>query len=90
MAKSPQKKRVTFRLAAPEARQVFVAGTFNEWDPEARALKRSKTGLWTTWMNLPRGRYEYRFVIDGEWCQDPECPDCAPNEFGSANSVIEV
>lgn len=90
MAKSLKKKRVTFRLEAPEARQVFVAGTFNEWEPEARALKRSKAGVWSTWMNLEPGRYEYLFVVDGEWRQDPECPDCEPNEFDSANSVVEV
>lgn len=89
MAKS-QKKRVTFSLAAPEARQVCVAGSFNEWDPDARALKRNKAGTWSTWMNLEPGRHEYRFVVDGEWLQDPECPDCEPNEFGGANSVVKV
>jgi len=90
MAKSPKKKRVTFSLAAPDAEQVCLAGTFNEWDPEARVLKRNKAGAWTTWMSLAPGRYEYRFIVDGEWCADPECADSEPNEFGSTNSVVEV
>lgn len=90
MAKAPKKKRATFRLAAPDAQQVHVAGTFNDWDPEARALKRNKAGTWSTWMNLEPGRYEYRFVVDGEWRQDPECAASAKNEFGSSNSVLKV
>ena len=92
MATTPKKrtttkKRLTFRLCAPEAREVYVAGTFNDWDPQARALKRSKAGVWTTWMSLPPGMYEYRFVVDGEWCEDPECAESKANEHGSHNSV---
>ncbi|MFH1569910.1 MAG: isoamylase early set domain-containing protein [Gemmatimonadota bacterium] len=84
------KKRVTFTLESPQASQVCVAGTFNDWDPTARALKKGKDGVWTTWMNLAPGKYEYRFVIDGEWCQDPACADSEANEFGSHNSVVKV
>jgi len=92
MATTPKKqrttkKRLTFRLCAPEAKEVFVAGSFNDWDPQARALKRSKAGVWTTWMSLVPGTYEYRFVVDGEWCQDPECGESKENEHGSHNSV---
>lgn len=92
MATTPKKrqttkKRLTFRLCAPEAKEVFVAGSFNDWDPQARALKRNKSGMWTTWMSLPPGTYEYRFVVDGEWCEDPECGESMENEHGSHNSV---
>ena len=89
MAKS-KKKRVTFRLDAPDAKEVYLAGSFNDWDPGARALKRAKNGIWSTWTNLEPGSYEYRFVVDGEWRQDPECPDTAVNEFGSHNSILKV
>ena len=86
----PTKKRVTFSLHAPEASQVCVAGTFNQWDPEARPLKRDKKGTWRTWTNLEPGRYEYLFVVNGQWQEDPACPEICDNNFGSSNSVLRL
>ena len=85
-----QKKRVNFNLHAPDARSVYVAGSFNDWDPSARALKCDKKGVWRTWMNLPPGRYEYRFVVNGKWQEDPSCEERARNEFGTFNSTFKV
>lgn len=93
MATSPaksKKKRVTFKLLAPEAREVFVAGSFNDWAPAERALKRNQDGLWTTWMNLAPGTYEYRFVVDGEWLEDPDSEHRSLNTLGSHNSIVKV
>jgi 1,4-alpha-glucan branching enzyme len=85
-----QKKRVNFNLHAPTARTVYVAGNFNDWDPSARALKCDKKGVWRTWMNLPTGKYEYRFVVDDEWQEDPTCEERARNAFGAYNSALEI
>ena len=85
-----KKKRVNFNLQAPDAKEVFVAGTFNDWDSSARALKCDKKGVWRTWMNLPPGRYEYRFVVNGKWQEDPSCEERARNEFGTFNSTFKV
>lgn len=87
---SPKKQRVNFSLDAPAAREVFVAGTFNDWDPAARPLKRGRDGLWRTWMNLPRGTHEYLFVVNGEWREDPGCQDRCRNPYGSYNSVVRL
>ena len=86
----PKKKRVNFNLHAPEARQVFVTGTFNGWDPAARPLKCDKKGVWRTWMNLAPGQYEYRFVVDEKWLEDPNCETRSHNPFGSFNSALKV
>ena len=86
----PTKKRGTFSLHAPEASQVCVAGTFNDWDPEARPLKQDKKGTWRTWTSLEPGRYEYRFVVDGEWREDPACAETCDNSFGTCNSVLRL
>lgn len=86
----PRKKRVYFTLHAPEAGAVYVAGTFNDWDPSARPLKRGKKGVWRTWMNLSPGQYEYRFVVDERWQEDPACGKRIPNDYGGYNSVLEV
>lgn len=82
------KKRANFQLTAPGARSVCVAGSFNDWDPAARPLKRGKDDTFRTWMNLPTGTHEYRFVVDGEWCPDPDCEQSSPSPYGGENSVL--
>ena len=83
------KKRVYFRLQSPDAGAVSVLGSFNGWK-EARALKRGKSGSWSTWMNLESGRHEYRFLVDGSWANDPNCRKRVPNSYGTENDVCEV
>jgi 1,4-alpha-glucan branching enzyme len=83
-------KRVTFKLIAPEAEQVVLAGSFNGWANDGTTLKRDAKGVWKTQVSLKPGRYEYRFRVDGHWRDDPECPARIPNGFGSENCIIEV
>ena len=83
------KVQVQFKVAAGEAKSVSVAGTFNDWNPQKTPLKRNGGG-WKTTVTLPRGRYEYRFVVDGQWVADPSAKESVPNPFGSANSVLSV
>jgi 1,4-alpha-glucan branching enzyme len=80
-------KIVRFEFSAPEAREVFVAGEFNNWDGRANPLKKEKNGMWKLTLPLMPGRYEYRFLTDGNWENDPSCSGCVPNEFGSLNCV---
>jgi len=81
--------RVTFKLDYPQAESVFIAGSFNDWDTQAYPLRRTKKGHWSITLTLPCGRYEYRYIVDGEWYTDPSTPRVI-NEYGSENSVIEV
>jgi 1,4-alpha-glucan branching enzyme len=74
----------------PLAREVFVAGSFNEWNPGATPLAAQGGGKWSAELALAPGAYEYRFVVDGEWTDDPKCPRNIANPFGSFNSVLEV
>ena len=90
MPKKEVKKRVTFKLEHPEAREVFLAGSFNAWNPTAKSLKKDAKGVWKTTMMLSKGVYEYRFVVDGIWQDDPGNPENSMNEFGSHNSVLKV
>jgi 1,4-alpha-glucan branching enzyme len=85
-----QKSRVNFALHAPDANEVFIAGTFNDWDPQVRRLRCDKKGTWRTWMNLPAGQHEYRFIVNGDWQEDPQAGERAYNPFGTFNSVISV
>lgn len=95
-AGTAQTQAVEFKCHAPDAQQVFLAGTFNEWKADARPLVRDKAGNWRGSLKLARGRHEFKFVVDGQWCCDPgcagdhACPNCVPNEFGSMNRVLQV
>jgi 1,4-alpha-glucan branching enzyme len=83
-------KLVNFRLEAPQAREVFVAGCFNGWDPMMTPLERNREGVWTCALGVTPGEYQYRFVVDGEWCDDPLNSKRCWNEFGTENSVLII
>ncbi|MFH1279447.1 MAG: alpha-amylase family glycosyl hydrolase [Candidatus Eisenbacteria bacterium] len=81
---------VTFRYApGKDAEQIFVAGDWNQWDPAADALTdEDGNGIFEATLDLAPGRHEYKFVVDGDWVEDPGASESAPNPYGSANSVI--
>jgi 1,4-alpha-glucan branching enzyme len=85
MAGKDKTKKVQFELLAPDAQKVYLAGNFNNWDTRANLMKKDKKGIWKTIVSLKPGRYEYRFLVDGNWENDPSCCDCVPNEFGTQN-----
>ncbi len=91
MAPSPTagRKRVSLKISAKPGSEVYVAGSFNDWNPTQKQLK-EKNGAYEGTLFLPRGRYEYKFVVDGNWQVDPECEEWTPNDFGSLNSVLVV
>jgi len=82
---------LSFSIVAPDARTVFVAGSFNRWDQNRHPLVGpDRTGRWSVTLNLPPGRYEYLFVIDGrEWLLDPVAPS-VENGLGERNSLVTV
>jgi 1,4-alpha-glucan branching enzyme len=82
--------RVSFALHKPHAKQVALCGEFNGWSPNAAPLKRHNDGHWQTTVALAPGRYQYKFLVDGEWLLDPAARKNVPNEYGSLNSVVEV
>ena len=89
-SKQPPKKRITFSHSAPHAQKVSVCGSFCNWQTDAHPLKKDKSGSWKTIIALPEGSYEYRFLVDGLWCDDPLCAQRAPNPFGSENCVLHI
>ncbi|MCF8110847.1 MAG: glycogen-binding domain-containing protein [Desulfobacteraceae bacterium] len=84
------KRRVVFRLSAPDAREVFIGGSFNGWDIQKHPLKRKPGGFWEKTVMLAPGRYEYKFRVDGIWRSDPANGKCCDDRFGGLNSVVEV
>jgi len=83
-------KPVQFKFYAPQAKEVFVGGSFNTWNQSKNPLKKDSKGNWKATVKLAAGRYEYRYWVDGTWQNAQEPVECIPNAFGSWNSVISV
>ncbi len=81
---------VSFALVRPDARQVSLSGEFNGWSPNATPMQRHDDGHWEATVALAPGRYQYKFVVDGQWIPDPSAHENAPNPHGTLNSVVEV
>ena len=84
------KQKVSFTFLDPKAQQVALVGEFTDWEEMPRQLKKQKSGLWKTTVPLGPGTYEYRYLVDGQWRDDPQCQDRRENPFGSANCVRVV
>jgi 1,4-alpha-glucan branching enzyme len=82
-------KSITFTLAAPDGRNVSIAGTFNNWEPQA--MTKGPDGRWRITLRLAPGTYEYKFLVDTEWRDDPNNPPRrTANEQGAFNSICQV
>ena len=79
-----------FELVRPEAREVFLAGTFNDWHSTTFPMIAGDSGKWVKEVALPPGRYEYLFVVDGVWVADSTAAESVPNPHGGVNSIIVV
>jgi len=89
----PEKRmrQVAFSLELPEASEVSLIGSFNNWDPAATPMKRDADGIWRAALVLKPGRYPYKFYVDGKTkIVDPANEVAEPDGFGGRNSVREV
>ena len=84
------KDGVVFTYYSPKASQVYVVADFNDWEVGKLPMVNIEgTGMWQRIVPLGKGRYEYKFYVDGQWVSDPNNPDKSVNEFGE-NSKIEI
>src|SRR2546428_13009266 len=64
------------------ARIVRIAGTFNDWNPERTPMLTTAPGQWIKDLSLRPGIYEYQYVVDGKWINDPQAVKSTPNPYG--------
>ncbi len=83
-------EKVRFSIKMDNAKEIKLAGDFNNWNADAVKLRKSKNNVWFKDLLLSPGRYEYKFVVDGNWMNDPDNQNKAMNTFGSENSVVQV
>jgi len=83
-------RRIRLEFTDSAAHTVSIAGTFNNWRPDATPMVSLGNGHWIKELALPVGTYEYRFVADGKWTSDPGAKASAPNPYGGVNSVLKI
>ena len=89
MTAAPAQVLIEFRLSAPQASHVALAGDFTNWKP-TYTLVRGEPGVWTIVVPLEPGVHDYAFIVDGDrWIADPMAPAVADG-FGGLNSRIAV
>ena len=81
---------VVFSYQNASAGAVFLAGDFNGWNAADLALSKDSDGVWTVAVPLEPGTYEYKFVVDGNWLEDPDNPQTKSDPFGGSNSLITI
>jgi 1,4-alpha-glucan branching enzyme len=90
MVKKVEAKPMQFKFYAPKAKKVSLAGDFNKWDAKGNSAKKDTKGTWSAKVALKPGKYEYKFIVDGTWLNDPSNNILITNSFGTQNSVVEV
>lgn len=86
-----KEKAVRFEIHAPQDSKVYVAGTFNNWNPTSHPLEyRPDKCAFRAYILLKEGTYAYKFVVNGVWQEDEKCPERVTDENGNVNSVIRI
>ncbi len=86
----PELKQQTFRFTAPDAMSVLLVGDFTHWQSKPIPMRKAPGGVWSATVTLPPGTHKYRFIVDGEWRDDPECSIHVPNPYGGKDMVRRV
>jgi 1,4-alpha-glucan branching enzyme len=83
-------RQQTFAFSAPSASSVQLVGDFTQWQERPINLQKGTDGVWRTTVEMSPGTHHYRFLVDGQWRDDPECILRAPNPFGSEDMMRQV
>ena len=93
-ATTASEREVELHFSDTRAADVRIAGDFNGWVPDKDVRSSINTTgdtlVWTKTLQLGPGTYQYRYVVDGEWCEDPANPRSVPGPTGRPNSILVV
>ena len=84
------KSKQAFSIRAPAALSVQLVGDFTHWQKAPVQMRKEAGGIWRATVELAPGTHHYRFLVDGEWRDDPENTLRVANPFGTENSVRKV
>lgn len=81
-----------FQLKTKETERVDLIGTFNNWNPQVCNMKQiGEDRIWTLYVYLEPGIYEYTFLVDEvRIVRPPDAPQYMEDGFGNENGVLIV
>ena len=85
-----KQQEVTFSLENTDANEDFLMGGLNEWNSKTHPMKNDGNGTWFRDVAIPPGKYEYKFLVDGQWKEDPQNEQLSLNFYGTYNNIINV
>jgi 1,4-alpha-glucan branching enzyme len=83
-------KPINFVCVAPGAKQVYLTGDFNDWQPMASPMQRQPDGAWLLQVLLHHGHHRYHFLVDGKIVLDPRAQGTARRANGQKVSLMAV
>ena len=84
-----KKRKTTFSLHSTDAKEVYLMGSFNNWNQKKHPMQKKDNGKWEKTVIIPPGMPEYKFLVDGQWKEDPQNGLTCLNSFGTKNSVLD-
>ncbi len=86
-AQKPSTVRFSFK-PAKAVKTVLVAGDFNGWQP--MSMKKQTDGSFVRDVPANQRKFEYKFIVDGQWISDPDNSQWARNPYGTFNSIGRI
>ena len=87
--KGTKKQRATFSINLSDAKEVYLVGSFNNWNQKKHPMHKKENAIWEKTVMIPPGVYEYKFLVDGQWKEDPKSCLTCENCFGTKNSIFD-
>lgn len=82
---------LVFTYENAQAREVYLAGEFNDWQYTRNPYARIAKDTWRCRIPVPgKGTFRYKLVVDGNWLGDPANLRREPDAFGNLNSVLDL
>lgn len=79
-----------FELAAPAAREVYLAGEMTDWEAGKLPMRKDAQGVWQVGVDLAPGEWVYKFIVDGQWIADPGSADHDADGQGGQHSFVFI
>ena len=73
-----------------DAQSVYLVGSMNEWNTSSDLMKKQADGTWEIRLKLESGKYSYKYLVDGNWKNDPYNPNLEDDGYGGSNSFFEL
>ena len=84
------KVEVTFTLVHPTAKSVKIAGSFTNWQEQAKAMKKEGDVFTYTKVFPAKTVLQYKFIVDGAWLADKNAPAKVDDGFGGNNGQVDI